>query len=98
MALRRETGRESHFHDRGISVTQEIPGAFDSPRQHILMRRLTDGGFERTRQIERADFYFSRHGLKAEVTVEVFLDKLDQAPNFPRRDRPCFWHAGWPRS
>jgi len=49
-----------------------------SPREHVLMRRLTDGGLERAWQIERTDFYFSRHCLKCEVAVEVFLNKFDQ--------------------
>ena len=81
VTLRRKSRRECDIDDRHLRVTQQLLRAFDAPRKHVLMRRLSDRRLERPGEVKRADLNFARHRVQAQITFEVVVDELDQPPH-----------------
>ena len=82
MALRGEAGGHGDVHDREIGVSQQLFGALNAPDEHILMRGLSNGGFEGPCQVKRADFNLFGHGVETQIAVQIFFDEFDQTAHF----------------
>ncbi len=69
-----------------MTRSQQILGAFDSPRNDVLVRRLPKRVFERARQVKGADTGLARECREAQIILDIGLNEFFQAPHFPARD------------
>jgi hypothetical protein len=86
MALRGEAGGKCDVNDLHFRIAQKFLCALDTAGEHIPMRRLSDGGFEGTRQIDRTNVHFGCHCFQAQVAIEVFFNVFDNTPHPPTGD------------
>ena len=94
VALRGEAHRERHIHGRHVSVPQELFGAFDPASEHVLMRRLSDGRLEGTREIDLATT-LKPYGLVIErIATHSSRPRIAVAPKLSAKQRALIAQLG----